>query len=156
MVLQQRDHWDRVSKWPHSLTTYKQIIRNHILLLCTSSILVPTGASNKSVSTDTYDQFPPWFEEKTRWSFAKKDKKKNLTPTDFCYLVSPWQISDFAGKYQILFPTKHFTILEPQNILIDISDPHKIRRSKDFRTLRLWNIRSGSETNKLITNCEAA
>lgn len=41
-------------------------------------------------------------------------------------------------------PTDHFPMSEPQNPPKDISEPHQVRQSPDFKASRPWNIRSGN------------
>ena len=42
-------------------------------------------------------------------------------------------------------PTDSFTILEPLNLQNDVPVQHKIRRSYDFKALKLWKGRSGKK-----------
>ena len=65
------------------------------------------------------------------------DDYVNIELLNLLHFVS-WY-SDFLQQLQIqmYIPTDPFTIFEPQNPSIDVSERHKARRSTDFEALKL-------------------
>ena len=76
------------------------------------------------------------------WAYLWKISQSSTFDSNV--LIRVYKVSEITLKANPSgHPTKHFSIPEPKNPPIDVSEQRKIRRSTDFEALKLWNDLSG-------------